>query len=190
MYQGRLDLARKLVEESDEIHDRTGHVWGRAQTIGTLGAIRRDEGDEQRALPLVEQSAALALEAGVPWWQGGMLAEHAALSLNAGELDEAERRARESLAIADELRDRAGRVFGVGLLATVAAERGQAERAGRLWGAIEDDDALAPLGGWRRHREECEAKVKNAAGPEFDSGYAEGRDLDLDDAVSLALEGD
>ena len=190
MYQGRLDLARELVDESDKIHARTGDVWGRAQTIGTLGAIKRDDGDEQGALPLLEQSAALALEAGVPWWQGGMLAERAALSLSAGELDEAERRARESLAIADELRDRAGRVFGVGLLAAVAAERGQAKRAGRLWGAIEDDDALAPLGGWRRHREACETRIRNAAGPDFDRGYAEGRGLDLDDAVSLALEGD
>ena len=44
-------------------------------------------------------------------------------------------------------------MFGVGLLARVAAERGHSERAGRLWGAIEDDDALAPLGGWLRHRE-------------------------------------
>ncbi len=187
MYQGRLDLARELVQESDEIHGRTGDVWGRAQTIGTLGAITRDEGDEQRAIPLVEQSAALALEAGVPWWQGGMLAEFAALSLNAGRIDEAERRARESLAIAEQLRDRAGRVFGVGLLATIAGERGQAKRAGRLWGAIEDDDALAPLGGWRRHRGACETRIRNAAGPEFDRGYAEGRDFNLDDAVSLAL---
>ena len=124
----------------------------------------------------------------MPWWQGGMLAEFAALSLNAGRIDEAERRARESLAIAEQLRDRAGRVFGVGLLATIAGERGQAKRAGRLWGAIEDDDALAPLGGWRRHRGACETRIRNAAGPEFDRGYAEGRDFNLDDAVSLALD--
>ena len=50
-----------------------------------------------------------------------MLAEFARPSLNAGRIDEAERRAREALAMAAELRDRAGRVFGVGLLATIAA---------------------------------------------------------------------
>lgn len=72
--------------------------------------------------------------------------------LNAGSLDEGEACAREALAIADRLRDRAARTFGVGILARVAAERGQSERAGRLWGSIEDEQAGAPLGGWRRHR--------------------------------------
>lgn len=117
-----------------------------------------------------------------------MLAELAALSLNAGRVDEGEAQARESLALAEQLRDRPGRVFGVGLLARVAAERGELERAGRLWGAIEHEDAGAPLGGWRRHRQTCEARIREVAGPEFDRGYADGRALTLDDAVSVALE--
>jgi hypothetical protein len=79
-------------------------------------------------------------------------------------------------------------VFGVGLLATVAAQRGQLERAGSLWGAIEDEDAVAPLGGWRRHRDECEALIREAAGPEFEIACAEGRTLTVDDAASLALD--
>ena len=146
MYEGRLDLARELVQESDEIHGRTGDVWGRAQTIGTLGAITRDEGDEQRAIPLVEQSAALALEAGVPWWQGGMLAEFAALSLNAGRIDEAERRARESLATADLLRDHVSRIFCVGILASIAPpSEATASKQGGLWAVVEEE-----TGRWRR----------------------------------------
>jgi len=188
MLRGELEQARELVEISDEIHQRTGDVWGRAQTIGTLGAIGRDEGDERGALDLVRESAALAREAGVPWWESGALAELACLSLNAGLIEEGEARARESLAIAHELRDRPGRIFGVGILARVAAERGQSERAGLLWGAIEDEEAGAPLGGWRRHRERCEGRVRELAGPEFDRGRAEGRALTLDDAVSIALE--
>ena len=43
------ERARELVEDSDEIHRRTGDVWGLAQTTGTLGAIARDEGDERSA---------------------------------------------------------------------------------------------------------------------------------------------
>ncbi len=188
IWRGELERARELVEVSDEIHQRTGDVWGRAQTTGTLGAIARDEGDERTALDLVRESAALAHEAGSPWWQSGALAELACLSLNAGLLEEGEARARESLAIAVQLRDRPGRIFGVGILARVAAERRQLERAGRLWGAIEDDDAVAPLGGWRRHRKECEDRIRELAGSEFDRGLAEGRALTLDDAVSIALE--
>jgi predicted ATPase/class 3 adenylate cyclase len=188
MWRGELDRARELVEVSDEIHQRRGDGWGRAQTIGTLGAIARDEGDERSALDLVRESAALAREAGVPWWESGALAELACLSLNVGLLEEGEARARESLAIADQLRDRPGRIFGVGILARVAAERGQSERAGRLWGAIEDEQAGAPLGGWQRHRETCEGRIRELAGPEFERSRAEGRALTLDDAVSLAVE--
>jgi len=79
-------------------------------------------------------------------------------------------------------------VGGGGLLAAVAAQRGQLERAGCLWGAIEDEDAGAPLGGWRRHRQTCEALIREASGPQFERARAESRALPLDDAVALALE--
>jgi len=187
MRRGELEHARELVESSHEIHERTNDRWGRAQTIGTLGAIARDADDAERAYDLISQSVALAREVGVPWWESGMLAELACLALNSGRVDEAERRARDSLELAEQLKDRPGRIFGVGVLARVAAERGQHGRAGRLWGAIEDEHAVAPLGGWRRHRDACEARIRRAAGPEFERGYAEGRDLTLDEAVSLAL---
>ena len=187
MWRGELGQARELVEASDAIHRRTGDVWGRAQTVGTLGAIARDEGDERSALELVRESVMLAREAGVPWWEGGALAELACLCLNAGLVEEGEGRARESLEIAERLRDRPGRIFCVGILARVAAERGQSERAGRLWGAIEDEDAVAPLGGWRRHRETCETRTRAAAGTEFEQARAEGRALTLEEAVVLAL---
>jgi hypothetical protein len=62
------------------------------------------------------------------------------------------------------------------------------ELAGRLWGAIEGEQAGAPLGGWRRHRQECEARIREAAGPDFDWGCVEGRALPLDTAVSIAFE--
>jgi hypothetical protein len=187
MRRGEPDRARELVEASHAIHLRDDDRWGLTQTIGTLGALARDAGDEDRAYALIAESVALAREVAVPWWESGMLAELAQLALNAGRLDEGEMRARESLALADRMRDRAGRVFGVGLFARLAAERGQGERAGRLWGAIEDEDAGAPLGGWRRHRSRCEERIRAAASPEFELGYAEGHTLTLDDAVSLAL---
>jgi tetratricopeptide (TPR) repeat protein len=191
MRRGDLDRARRLVEESHAIHARKWDPVTRAfrlgETTGTLGAIARDAGDAERAYALISESAVIARQTGVVWWEGGMLAELAALDLNAGRVEEAETHARESLAIAEQLHDRPGRVFGVGLLAWAAAARGEAGRAGRLWGAIEDEVAAAPFGGWRRHRETCEARIREIAGPEFQRGYAEGRDLTLDDAVSLAL---
>ena len=89
--------------------------------------------------------------------------------------------------LAEASRDRPGRVFDVGVLATVAAERGDWLRAGQLWGAIEGEDAGAPLGGWRRHRQRSEERIRACASPEFERGYTEGHALTLDEAVSLAL---
>jgi hypothetical protein len=189
--RGDLDRARELVEASHELHARSDdwwrRTWGHAQTTGTRGAIARDSGDDRLARELLEESAELARAVGAPWWQGGMLAELAALALREGRVDDAERYARESLALAAELRDRTGRVFGVGLLACVAAERGQLERAGRLWGAIEDERTFAPLGGWQRHRDERYARIRELATPAFDAAVAAARALELDEAVEYAL---
>src|SRR5436190_8728031 len=127
--RGDLPLARELVEASDHIHERTDNPWGQAQTIGTLGAIERDSGNPQRAAELIESSARIARDAGVRWWESGMLAELATLSLQAGRIEDAETHARESLALAEQIGDRAGRIFGVGLLAGTAAARGERERA-------------------------------------------------------------
>ena len=187
MRRGEQGRARELVEKSHAIHERDDDRWGLTQTIGTLGAIARDAGDQQRAYELIAKSAELAREIAIPWWESGMLAELAQLAFDAGRLDQGERHARDSLGLADQVRDRGGRVFGVGLFARLAVEHGHFERAGRLWAAIDGEHVGAPLGGWRRHRQRCEERIRAAASPEFERGYAEGRSLTLDDAVSFAL---
>jgi hypothetical protein len=188
MRRGDLELAGELVGESHEIHERHGDTWGLTQTVGTMGAIERDAGNQERARELIAESAALANEVGHAWWESGMLAELAQLDLAAGRVDAGREAALESLAMKDEMRDRAGRVFGVGLMARAAAEVGDYARAGLLWGAIEDEDAGAPLGGWRRHRQENEERIEALASSEFEAARARGRELTLDDAVVLARE--
>jgi hypothetical protein len=184
---GDLGRARELLAESHAIHKRHGDAWGLTQIVGTLGAIERDAGELDRASELVAQSAELARRVGVPWWEAGMVAELAALLLEAGRIDEADMRAREALALARQMRDYGGRVLGAGVLAGVAAERGDVARAGRLWGAIEDDHVGAPLGGWPRHRESCQARLAKLDRRELEKAVDEGRDLSLDQAVELAL---
>jgi hypothetical protein len=186
MRKGDLERARELVGESHEIHERDADVWGLTQTIGTFGAIERDAGNAERAHELIGQSAALAGEINMVWWESGMLNEVAQLDLAAGRVEEGKATAVKALALAEEMRDRPGRVFSVGLLARVAAESGDSKRAGLLWGAIEDEDAGAPLGGWRRHRQATEERMVELAGPDFESARLEGRELTLDDAVELA----
>jgi predicted ATPase len=186
LWEGDFDRARELIEESHRLHDRDEvpirRSFGLMSSTGGLGAIARDTGELERAAALLEESAALAREAGVEWWEGGMLAELACLELRASRLERAEELARESLAIADEIGDRPGRIFGVGLLAAVAAVRGEAELAARLWSAVAQEDAFAPLGGWRRHRDTCANFVAAVA------ERVKSAKLDLDKAVTLALD--
>jgi len=184
--RGQLDRARELVEASHAIHVQAGDRWGQAQTTGTLGAVARDAGDRQLAYQLIESSAAMARSVGVRWWESGMLAELAALLLHAGRVHESDTRARESLTIADENRDRAGRVLGIGLLASTAASLGDHDHAERLWSAVAHEDAVAPLGGWRRHRPDLEAHLTQSLGHP-PRPPAPDHALTLDDAVALAL---
>ena len=188
--RGDTAVARRLVGSSHELHSRGDDLWrrdwGHAQTTGTLGALARDAGDDAEALEAFRRSAELAEQVGSRWWQAGMLAELAALLLRQRDIAAAETYAGQALALHDSLGDRAGRVFGVGIHAAIAAERRDAERAGRLWGAIEDQRALAPLGGWERHRDDCQAYIEQIAGLCFDAGRAAGRRLELADAVREA----
>ena len=185
--RGELDLGTVLAEEALELQVKVGNQFGEAEAIAGLGAIARDRGDAERAFQLFERSASIVRELGIVWWEAGMLAELAALELAAGRTEEGERLARECLAIAAEIRDLGSRVFGLGLLAVAAAQRGEHERAGRLWGAIEDEQVGAPNGGWIRHRAECEARVLALRSSEFERGRAVGRGWTLDEAVEYAL---
>jgi hypothetical protein len=70
-------------------------------------------------------------------------------------------------------------------LAVIAAERGDAEQAGRLWGAIESEQASRPVARWENHREELEALVLRVDGPAFASARAEGCLLSIAEAAGL-----
>ena len=172
-----------MVEESHAIHSGEGDRWGEAQAVGTLGAIARDTGDPSRAYELLSRSAALSHEISVQWWEAGMLAELAAPALDAGRVDEAESQATHALVLAAEVRDRAGLIFGVGLLAGVAATRRRCHLARRLWSAVEHADALAPLGGWRHHRERYAPRLAQCAAMQDDDSAP----ATLDEAVTLIL---
>jgi hypothetical protein len=189
MRRGELTTAQELVKSSHEMSERHDdpfvRLWGQVQTTGTLGAIRRDGGDHVSAYALLARSGELAREAGIRWWEAQSAAELAAVSLTLRRTDDAARHAREALRLAG---DPFCKVFAVGVLAGVAAEQGQHERAGQLWGTIEGEDAVSPLGGWRRFRPACATYVQAATGSAFDRGQAEGRTWTLDQAVALALE--
>ena len=92
----------ELVDESDEIHRRTREHLG----PGTDHRLTRRDRARSRVTSALRstssaQSASLAREVDVIWWESGALAELACLSLNAGLVDEGDEHARAALAIAE-----------------------------------------------------------------------------------------
>jgi predicted ATPase len=186
----RWEPARRYLEESLAISRRIAVRRLEANNLYSLGDLECTQGNYEGGIELLLQSATLAAGIGYVWWEGicfSTLAEH---GLRSRRFEEVEGWARQGLGLAHELKDRISIPFGLGQLAWAAAARGDAPRAGRLWGAIEAEEARAPLGGWVTERAEYEAAVMEHAGPGFERGRREGRQLSLEQAVESALLSD
>jgi hypothetical protein len=92
------------------------------------------------------------------------------------------------------MNDRAHAVEALAMLASVAGRRGDAYRAGWLWGAIEAEEAKGPIGaisppvspwsGWETERERYLAHVEAVKRPEFEGGRRDGLSVTLSEALT------
>jgi hypothetical protein len=65
--------------------------------------------------------------------------------------------------------------------------RGDVGRAGRFWGAVEAEEARAPVGQWEDERETYAERVLGGGGPQLEHSRVEGRGLSFERAVDEAL---
>jgi len=186
--RGEAERARTLVEESRRLHVGAGFKKGEAQTLSLLARLELKEGNEEPAFELLEQSASLSEESGFTWWRAAVLLELSELLLERGRISESDARAREALPLVTRMGDRLHTIYALALLARAATETGQAVRAGRLWGAIEAEEARGPVGQWEDERDAYAEFVLARAGPEFERGRRDGRRLSLAEAAKDALE--
>jgi predicted ATPase/class 3 adenylate cyclase len=184
--RGDWPRVRELAEESLALHRRVGNPKGEAQALGSLAAAARAEGDPERALELLRESCELADSVGFRWWHSGMLATMAQIQLELGRLDEAKTSVRKALAQSHAMHDRRGVVYELGLLAEIDASAGDARLAGVLIGATEAENERAPAGPWL-HGSPKPSALLESADPEFARGRDEGRLLELDAAIAVAL---
>jgi hypothetical protein len=185
--RGEINRARQLAEEASGLIEGTGFVRGQAIAADLFAGIARAEGDHEHAARLLARSAELAAGSEFTWWQGVTLLELAELELERGRTENGEQRAREALAPLAKVGDRQNVLYALALLARVAAQDGREARAGRLWGAIEAEEARGPVGAWEGDRDQEAHAVLAAAGDAFDSARAEGRVLALADAIAFAI---
>jgi len=184
---GDFTNAEMLLEESLQGFRRLGNRTGEGEALGNLGTLEFARGNTSRGRDLIKESIAIAREVGFEWWEAVKLLELGRYALEAGDVDEGDRRARDALRIYSRQRGRQNIVATLAILAWAAAARGDASRAGTLWGAIEADEARGWLGFWEQRRDEYAAYLISVFGPVFDQACEAGRGLSLEDAVEYAL---
>ncbi len=184
---GELERARGLTEESLDRFGRVGHQPGKCVALGQLGMLEARDRGADKARELLERSAALAGEIGFHWWEANMLGELGRLLVSQGDRQLGEMRSCEALSLYHRIGDRQNTVYLLAILASAAADRGDLERAGRLWGAIETEETCGPIGGWERERKTYERRVVADAKPAFQRARQNGQTLSLDEAVDEAL---
>ena len=186
-YRGEYERAGQLAEESLDIHRRLGNLAGESQAVALFGELAYARGNVDEGAELIERSADLAGEAGFLWWRARMLRKLVDCLLELGRVGDADAYGRESLQIMSEIGDRQMVIFTLARLARIAAETGNPERAGLVWGAIEAEERRSPMGAWAKERERLGAPVLLHDGPDFERGRKQGRLLSYEQGVGEAL---
>ena len=187
MQLGEWPRARPLLELALSRARQHGIGIVEASTLGSLAHLERHEGNVEQALALALESRDRARAAGFTWWEAGMLETASELSRALHRLGDEARYRRGALALAHRLSDRLSVILSLAELARTAATRGEAERAGRLWGAIEREELRGRLVLWEQERAEFADAVAAVAGEEFERGRAVGLRMSLDEAVEEEL---
>jgi hypothetical protein len=192
---GDAKRGRQLLEESLVLARKTGFRTIEAMVRGSLASADYREGNVERGLEGLRRAVALASESGFLWWRANMLGALATYSSELGRDEDAERYAREWLAVAARVSDRRHAIQALALLAVLALRRADRVRAGRLWGAVEAEEQRGPLGArprldpWADERARFVELLFANPTPELESSREEGYLLSLDDAVQYALAG-
>jgi predicted ATPase len=185
--RGEVARARAFLDESLEIHRRFGDRRGETVALGSFAGVEWRDGNHERALELAAESAAMARDLGFAWWEAQMVYSLCEWTLELGRAEDAERFGREALELSARIGERQLAVYLLALLARLAGRRGQSERAGVLWGAVEAEERRGSVGQWERERESYAAAILDEPGPDFEGGRMRGRTLTLDEAVEAAV---
>jgi predicted ATPase/class 3 adenylate cyclase len=186
---GDFDAARPLLEESLAIRRELGDDTRTASTLGNLGTLAFERGDLDDAEARFLEELELDRANGNEWGTCAALDSLAAVAIERGHHERARELTREMLGLAKRVGDSELIAFGLEKAAVLAAVEGDAARAGRLAGAA---DAVRESVGIERSEFDStwvERHLSAMAGAEFGAARSEGRELDVDEALSEAQGG-
>jgi predicted ATPase len=185
---GRFDAAQARYEQSLDLFTELEVARGIAGAQHGLGIVHLDLGCPQLARSFLVAAANNHRERGALVSLAHSVHSLGDLELDEGNLPEAVDRYRDALTLSRDL-ELEKRLVGYCLagFAAVVADRGDAERAGRFWGAFvrigeETEAAYAPS-----ERARYEQHIDAVAGSEFEAGVRVGRVIPLARAVEDAL---
>jgi len=183
-YLGDLVTARAHLEESVRLFQEQGDVRYASMVLSALQGLVSIQGDQELAHSLHQQSLPLMQQAHNRGTLGLFQINMGDLYHQYGQEQQAQASYREGLRLWQEMHQveqRLGIVKGLAGLAELAAAQGQAERAGRLFGAAAR--LLPAISSYREevHRRSAAARVRLDAAT-FEAGWTAGQ------VITLALQ--
>lgn len=177
-----LDMAMPLAKDS-------GDVWIIAFALSNYGEVARALGEFEKAEGYYQRTRELYAQADAKGDQARLLNTFGYIAQHKGEFDEAEALFQESLADFRELGNQRGMAESLAGLASLAAEQGQHQWAVPLLSAAESQ--LKAFGGawWPADRVEIERareRMRAALNDEFETLWAQGQLMDVEEAIAYA----
>jgi len=169
-----------------------GDKSGIAQALTNLGEHARLNGDFLKAREAYEESLKLAREIGDGLRESILLINLGFIALHEGDAKGAQVMLKESLTLALEIGHTAYTADKLSALAGAAVALGQPERAARLSGAAEalyETQGYEPQSGDIHEFERYQAAARERLDTvNFETAWAEGGAMNLDEAIAYALE--
>jgi hypothetical protein len=179
---GDLGERRRGLETQLDRSRELGLASAEVQILSSLAGIERRQGDANGAIELLRTAATKAESIGFTWTERGIREFLARVHLEAGNVDEARVEGLRALELARTTGDRLGAAWSLTFFTMLAAQTGDLERAGLLWGALEAEHERKPLGVWVEDRVDAEATLP-LTDPEFVRGRERGRRLSFEEAL-------
>jgi non-specific serine/threonine protein kinase len=190
--EGDYDAARAFFMESLAMRRELGDQRGIASTLDYLGSVAGHQGDYATARALYNESLTIMRKLGDR--RGIALALHnlGFLAYEQGDYETARPLQEESLSVFWELGDRRGIAYNLEWSAALAAAAGASLHAALLWGRAEwlreEIGALLPPDERSENEQQvAAAQAALADDAAFDTAWAEGRGMTMEEAIELAL---
>jgi predicted ATPase/DNA-binding CsgD family transcriptional regulator len=188
---GEAETAMPLAEESLALFRELNHQPGIAQALNAIGEIARISGDDGRAKRVYEECLAVSQQTGQIQRICDMCTNLAFIAQHEGDHERALNLGRQALRLSHDRQDRQRMAEALPIIAGSLGALGQPQRAARLVGA--SDAELERMGAFRQPGDTPEYdRIVAGVGAQlgetnFQTAWAEGRELSLEQAVRDAL---